>query len=39
MKTILKLEEAAQLILAVYLSMQLPYAGWVYWVLFLAPRR
>jgi Domain of unknown function (DUF4260) len=37
MKTILKLEEAAQLLVAAYLAMQLPFAGWVYWALFLTP--
>jgi hypothetical protein len=37
MKTILKLEEIAQLALAAYLAMQLPYAGWIYWALFLTP--
>jgi hypothetical protein len=37
MKTILKLEEAAQLLVAAYLAMQLPYAGWIYWALFLTP--
>jgi hypothetical protein len=37
MKTILKLEEAAQLILAAYLNTFLPYSWWWYWVLFLTP--
>ena len=37
MKTLLKLEEAAQLAVAAYLAMQLPYAGWLYWALFLTP--
>ncbi len=37
MKAILKVEEVAQLVLAAYLAMQLPYAGWLYWALFLAP--
>ncbi|MBT1700221.1 DUF4260 family protein [Fulvivirgaceae bacterium PWU4] len=37
MKTILKLEEALQLIFAAYLSTLLPFAWWWYWVLFLTP--
>jgi hypothetical protein len=37
MKIILKIEEAFQMVLATYLAMQLPYPGWWYWVLFLAP--
>lgn len=37
MKTILRLEEALQLLLAIYLVNQLSFPGWLYWVLFLAP--
>jgi len=37
MKNILRIEEALQFILSVYLVNQLPYAGWVYWAFFLAP--
>lgn len=37
MKKILSIEEAGQFLLAVYLFNQLPYSGWVYAVLFLAP--
>jgi hypothetical protein len=37
MKNSLRLEEALQLVLAAYLAYQLPYAGWVYWALFLIP--
>jgi hypothetical protein len=37
MKTLLKLEEALQLIFAAYMSTFLPFAWWWYWVLFLAP--
>lgn len=37
MKTILRLEEALQLLLAIYLVNQLPYPGWLYWALFLSP--
>ena len=37
MKSILRVEEALQLLLAVYLVNQLPYPGWVYWAFFLAP--
>jgi hypothetical protein len=37
MKTILRLEEAAQLIFAVYLSSFIPFDWWWYWVLFLTP--
>jgi hypothetical protein len=37
MKNLLKTEELLQLILCVYLSLQLPYPGWLYWALFLTP--
>jgi hypothetical protein len=37
MKNILKLEEAAMLVLAVYLNTFLSYSWWLYWVLFLTP--
>jgi hypothetical protein len=37
MKTTLRLEEALEFGLAIYLSQQLPYAGWLYAVLFLTP--
>jgi hypothetical protein len=37
MKTTLKLEEAGQLIFAVYMNTFLPYTWWWYWVWFLAP--
>ena len=37
MKIILRLEEFALLILAVYLNTSLPYTWWVYWAWFLAP--
>lgn len=37
MKTSLKIEELFQVIVASYLAHQLPYAAWVYWVLFLTP--
>ena len=37
MKTLLRLEEAAMLALAIYLNSFLPFAGWVFWALFLAP--
>jgi hypothetical protein len=37
MKNLIRIEEAAMLILAVYLNNQLPYAAWLYWVLFLTP--
>jgi hypothetical protein len=37
MKTTLRLEEAAMLILAVYLNTFLPFEWWVYWAFFLAP--
>lgn len=37
MKTVLKLEEALQLIFAAYMSTFLPFAWWWYWVLFLTP--
>ena len=37
MKNLLRIDEALQLILSIYLVNQLPYAGWMYWALFLAP--
>jgi hypothetical protein len=37
MKSLLRIEEAALLVLAVYLNTFLPYSWWWYWVLFLAP--
>ena len=37
MKNLLRIEEALQLFLSIYLVNQLPYAGWVYWALFLTP--
>lgn len=37
MKTTLKLEEAAQLIFAVYLTSFIPFDWWWYWVFFFSP--
>jgi hypothetical protein len=37
MKNLIRVEEALMLVLAVYLSTNLPYAWWWYWALFLAP--
>jgi hypothetical protein len=37
MKNILRLEEAAQWSATIILSLQLPYAWWWYWLLFLTP--
>ncbi len=37
MKNLLRVEELLQLILCAYLSQQLPFAGWLYWALFLTP--
>lgn len=37
MKNLLRIEELLQLVLCAYLSHQLPYAGWLYWALFLTP--
>lgn len=37
MKNILRLEEAMQFVLAIYLFNQLPFAGWIYAALFIAP--
>ncbi|MBX2965687.1 MAG: DUF4260 domain-containing protein [Cyclobacteriaceae bacterium] len=37
MKNLLRLEEAAMFGLAVYLNSYLPFEGWVFWALFLAP--
>jgi len=37
MKNLLRLEEASMFGLALYLNSLLPFAGWVFWVLLLAP--
>lgn len=37
MKNLIRLEEGFMLALAVYLNTLLPYPGWAYWALFLAP--
>lgn len=37
MKNLLRVEEAFMLGLAIYLNSLLPFAGWVFWALFLAP--
>lgn len=37
MKNLLKLEEVLMLGLAIYLNSLLPFAGWVFWALFLLP--
>jgi hypothetical protein len=37
MKNLLRIEEAFMLGLAVYLNSFLPFAGWVFWALFLLP--
>jgi hypothetical protein len=37
MKNFLRIEEAMQLVLAIYLYNQLPYDGWLYAALFLTP--
>ena len=37
MKTIIKIEEAFMLALAVYLNTYLSYSPWLFWILFLAP--
>ncbi len=37
MKNLLRVEEFLQLALCAYLSHQLPFAPWHYWVLFLTP--
>lgn len=37
MKNLLRLEEALQLLLCIYLVNQLPYPGWLYALLFIAP--
>jgi hypothetical protein len=37
MKNLIRLEEAAMLILAVYLNNYLHYSWWWYWIWFLAP--
>jgi hypothetical protein len=37
MKNLIRLEEAAMLVLSVYLNTFLHYSGWWYWIWFLAP--
>lgn len=37
MKNVLRVEEAFMLGLAIYLNSYLPFAGWVFWALFLLP--
>jgi hypothetical protein len=37
MKSILRLEEAAMFVLAIYLNTLLPFPGWYFWAWFLAP--
>lgn len=37
MKNLLRLEEACMFALAIYLNSFLPFAGWVFWALLLAP--
>jgi hypothetical protein len=37
MKNLIRVEEAAMLLLAVYLTKNLSYPVWLYWALFLAP--
>ncbi|MBX2917546.1 MAG: DUF4260 domain-containing protein [Cyclobacteriaceae bacterium] len=37
MKNLLKLEEVLMFGLAIYLNSLLPFAGWVFWALFLLP--
>ena len=37
MKNLLRLEEALMLGIAIYLNSLLPFAGWVFWALFLLP--
>lgn len=37
MKTLIKIEEAFMLALAVWLSYSLPFPGWYFWAWFLAP--
>lgn len=37
MKNILRIEEALQFILALYLNHHLPYSAWLYWILFFTP--
>lgn len=37
MKSILRVEEAAMLALAIYLNSFLPFPGWYFWAWFLAP--
>ena len=37
MKNLLRLEELAMFALALYLNSFLPFAGWVFWALLLAP--
>lgn len=37
MKTSIRIEELAMFGLAIYLNSFLPFDGWIFWVLFLAP--
>jgi len=37
MKNLLRIEELAMFGLAIYLNSYLPFEGWVFWALFLAP--
>lgn len=37
MKNLLRIEEAAMLLAAVYLNSALPYPWWLFWALFLVP--
>jgi Domain of unknown function (DUF4260) len=37
MKNIIRLEELAMFLLAVYFNSLLPYSGWLFWALLLAP--
>jgi hypothetical protein len=37
MKTLIRIEELGMFALAVYLNSFLPFAGWVFWALFLTP--
>jgi|GEM_PF-4447792 len=37
MKNLLRIEEAFMFGLAIYLNSFLPFAGWVFWALFLLP--
>ena len=37
MKNLLRIEEAIMFVLALYLNSYLPFAGWIFWALFLLP--